>query len=604
MLRSCAVIVRVLLCAVMCGCGQTDSTKDPAASPTAGQGAAEESTGHDAGDANRSVSQSGAATRPGSEPQSEPPSTEPAVLFSGSFEPVAESLGLDHIYTNGAQGELLMVESIGAGLGWLDVEQDGRLDLFCVQGGATADTGQSNPSDALYTQTADGRFLDVSRLCGIREHAYGQGVTIGDFNNDGFDDIFVSNVGENCLWQNNGDGTFREVTDQLRNAAARWSSSAAWGDVDRDGDLDLYVCNYLQYDPRDPFPCEKDGRPALCHPRQLPAWADEFFRNNGDGTFDEVAADLGLVGEGSKALGVVIADLNGDQHPDIYVANDTTANFYFLNQGDGKFQESSLRMGGGLNGAGAMQASMGVAAGDYDRNGTLDLFLTHFTGESNTLYRNLGEVGLHDVSGKHRLFPISMSKLGFGTVMYDFDRNGRPDLFVANGHIDSNNADGDGFAQKAQVLSFDGSRWHDVSAGASDYFARLYVGRGVAAGDYDQDGDPDLAILHQNERVELLRNDGTSGTSGTWLTVIPLARQSNRSAIGLQATVTVGGQSWTEFIAGGTSFCSSHEHVLFFGMGDVPATETATLQVTWPNGHRETLSDVSLNQQLLLKESP
>lgn len=516
-----------------------------------------------------------------------------------SFEQVAAATGIQHSFQTGAKGELLMVESIGGGVGWIDVQRDGLLDLFCVQGGdPTVAGGEENESDQVFVQLPDGKFA-VTPGVGIKETAYGQGVTVGDFDNDGFDDIYTTNVGHNQLWHNCGDGSFTAMPSAGCCVSNRWSASAAWADVDLDGDLDLYVCNYLQYDPQSPFPCEKDGRPALCHPRQIDAWADEYFRNEGDGTFVSLAKQLGLYGKGNKALGVVVTDLSGDEYPDIYVANDTTSNFYFVNQQDGTFKESSLALGGGMNAAGSMQASMGVAAGDYDRNGLTDLLLTHFTGESNTLYQNLGELGLHDVTGKTRLFPTGMQKLGFGTVMADFDANGEVDLAIANGHIDSNHADGDGFMQNAQVLTFTNHQWRDVSATASTYFSEEHVGRGIAMGDYDGDGDLDLAFTHQNESTELLKN---TSSLGSWLKIIPLPRSSNRSGIGLSVTVSLTTGKWSGVIPGGTSFASSHEHAVFIGCGEVPELETASVKIKWPGGQQSELAGVSLNKILTVRE--
>lgn len=539
------------------------------------------------------------AIRPSAASLSEVPAKREPLEHHIRLTEIAEDLSVAHTYDNGANGELLMFESIGGGVGWIDIQRDGLLDLFCVQGGSIGASNDSrNDPDALFVQSPDSQFRMISEEAGISETNYGQGVTIGDFDNDGFDDIYITNVDRNQLWQNCGDGTFVEVIEAGCSDSRRWSASAAWADVDQDGDLDLYVCNYLQYDPYNPFPCEKDGLPALCHPRQLDAWSDEFFRNNGDGTFQEASEQCGLFGEGNKALGVVVTDLNQDGYPDIYVANDTTANFYFVNQQDGTFVESSLRLGGGLNAAGAMQASMGIAAGDYDRNGMIDLFVTHFTGESNTLYENMGPIGLHDVSGRNRLFPISLPRLGFGTVMTDFDRNGFPDLIIANGHIDSNNADGDGFMQSAQVLTYDRNHWRDVSLEASSDFSVRHVGRGVALGDFDGDGDADVAIANQNEPLQIFRNDSESGN---WLTLLPIATTGNRSGIGLKATVTIDGQTWTEVINGGTSFCSSHQHSVFFGFGKTKS-ETASLKVDWPGGKSVSMQGVSLNQILTLRE--
>ncbi|MGB4709879.1 MAG: CRTAC1 family protein [Fuerstiella sp.] len=519
-------------------------------------------------------------------------------LDSIQFKQAAEAIKVDHTYQTGATGQLLMMESIGGGVAWFDADRDGLLDLFCVQGGdGTARDLSVNPSDQLFRRLSSGINEVVTDVAGISEGAYGQGVTVGDFDNDGFEDIYVTNLGSNRLLHNCGDGTFSQVPQSTVTQSERWSSSAAWADTDLDGDLDLYVCNYLKYDPFNPLPCEKNGAPALCHPRQIEAWPDEFFENQGDGNFISVANERGLAGSGNKALGVVVTDLSGDGWPDIYVANDTTSNFYFLNNKDGLFTESSLQLGGGLNAAGSMQASMGVAAGDYDRSGTTDLLLTHFTGESNTLYQNLQGFGLHDVSGKTGLFSISNSKLGFGIAMCDFDLNGQMDLVVANGHIDSTNADGDGFKQHAQLLTYNGRQWIDISDSASSYFAEKHVGRGVAVGDYDQDGDQDLAIAHQNEALEILEN---TSDRGNWLKLVFLTTTTNRSGIGISASVRIGSEVWYSTICGGTSFSASHEHALFFGSGQ--ANEDATVTVTWPNGVTTVLKDIVLNQTLSVRE--
>ena len=541
-----------------------------------------------------------ATTDPGGNAREEPPQEEFGTPAREDirFARVAEKLMVSHTFQTGATGRLIMVESLGGGLGWLDLDGDGRLDLYCVQGGdPTSRDHLASPPDSVFRQTASGKMQLLPNSVGIDNSGYGQGLTIGDFDNDGFDDVYVTNVGRNRLFHNQGDGTFRSEDSTATTESEIWSSSAAWADVDLDGDLDLYVCNYLQYDPFDPFLCEKDGAPALCHPRQLEPLPDDFFENQGDGTFVSNAKQRGLVGNGNKALGVVVSDLSGDGWPDIYVANDTTSNFYFTNRQDGTFRESSLELGGGLNAAGAMQASMGIAAGDYDRSGSTDLLLTHFTGESNTLYQNLQEIGLFDQSGRTGLFAVSMSKLGFGAVMADFDCNGNMDLLVANGHIDSANADGDGFMQCAQALTFDGRRWADVSETASEYFSEKHVGRAIAMGDYDGDGDVDLAIAHQNESVEILEN---VSRLGSWLKVVPIAESGNRSRIGVSGIVEVGGQEWYSCICGGTSYCASHEHALFFGVGETDQDATVTIQ--WPGGKSTIVRDVKLNQILTIRE--
>lgn len=510
---------------------------------------------------------------------------------------VASGLGLNHEYQNGAAGRVLMVESIGGGCAWLDYDRDGQLDACFVQGGnPVAETPDDRPSDRLFQQVA-GRFVPVDTGIGIDDRLYGQGVSVGDFDNDGFDDVYITNVGRNSLWHNMGDGSFEEVTDFAGVGDPRWSSGAAWADLDLDGDLDLYVCNYLQYDPYDPLECLKDGRPALCHPRQLPAWPDECYRNRGDGTFESVADEWGLSGPGNKALGVAVVDLNQDGWPDIYVANDTTANFLFLNQQGKKFKDSALRLGCALNGDGAAQASMGVAIGDFDGNGLPDVFLTHFTGESNTLYENLGEYGFHDATNLTGIRTASWTRLGFGTVMQDLDFDGHQELFTANGHIDESNADGDGYRQKAQLLRFNGKRWEEISSLAGDYFSELLVGRGVSLGDFNADGRPDLLVVHQNSPAALLRNESQAGH---WLKLSFVGRVSNRRGIGCLVEVQMGERRISAQLAGGTSFASSHEPALFVGLGDW--NSPVDLRVVWPGGCEQILKDVPVDQDLRITE--
>ena len=514
------------------------------------------------------------------------------------FQDTAESLGITHTYENGANGQLLMVESIGGGGAWFDLDRDGRLDLWLNQGGdPAAPMASLRPSDQLYRQSANG-FRSVTGSSHIDERQYSQGTAVGDFDNDGFDDVYVTNVGRNTFWRNLGDGTFEETALSCGIDDASWSSSAAWADLDCDGDLDLYVCNYLRYDPYDPFECLKDGEPALCHPRQLDDWPDETYRNNGDGTFTSMTEQWSLSGPGNKGLGVAVFDMNLDGYPDIYVANDTTANFLFINQKGQGFEESALRLGCGLSGEGQAQASMGIAVGDYDGNAMPDVLLTHFTGETNTLFQNLGEYGLHDVSSQTGLRKATWTRLGFGTVMQDFDADGFQELIIANGHIDERNADGDGYKQKSQLLRFDGTTWNDISASGGSYFEKLLVGRGISMGDFDADGRPDLAVIHQNDRAAVLRNESDSGN---WLRIELIGRQSNRRGIGCRIELTQGVNKLSTQLVGGSSFAVTHEPVVYFGLGD--ETEAVDLRIVWPGGHEQTLIGVDVNQTVQVQET-
>lgn len=502
------------------------------------------------------------------------------------FADVAEAAGILHVYQNGASGQALMVETTGGGCGWIDFDRDGRWDLYLNQGGdPAAPSPTDRPSDQLFRQTGPGRFDPVTPFAGIDERNYSQGVAVGDFDNDGFDDLYVTNVGGNVLYRNSGDGTFQEVTSSAGVAGGLWSTSAAWADLDLDGDLDLYVCNYVDYDPYHPRECRNSrGRRATCHPNQMEAVPDECYLNLGDGTFRPAASERGLFGPGNKGLGVAVADFNSDGWPDVFVANDTHANFLFVNDGSGHFRESAALLGCAVNAKGSPQANMGVAVGDYDRNGWLDLFITHFTNEWNTLYRNRGPEGFEDVSALVGLVPHQLDKLGFGTVMADFNCDGYDELFVGNGHVNDNRDLGDEFEMISQLFAWQGKRWIECTAQAGEFFQRKLLVRGVAAADFDNDGDLDLAVVPQNAPFALLANESRAGN---WLRIEFVGRQSNRRGIGTRVTVRCGDRRILQELAGGTSYCATHQPALFFGLGDWSGE--VELEVRWPRGATQIL---------------
>ncbi len=522
------------------------------------------------------------------------------------FDDVADATGLVHVYDNGEDGKSLMAEATGGGAGWLDYDRDGRPDIHLGQGGdpSVADR-DAEPSDRLFRNLpADGggtRFLDVTDAAKLKETGYSQGVGIGDFDDDGFDDIYVTNAGSNTLFRNLGDGTFLDVTEESGTGDPRWSSSAAWADLDGDQDLDLYVCNYLQYDILDPLPCNNaDGEPRICHPRDIDPWPDACFINNGDGTFREAAREMGLFGPGNKGLGVAAADFTGDGLVDLYVANDTEANFLFVNQGEGRFEERAMVLGCAVDRLGRTQASMGLAVGDYDNDGNLDIYSAHFYDESNTLYRGLGSAGFEDVTGLVGLHTPTLPRLGFGTIFCDFDADGQMDLFIANGHIE-NYPGNPLLAQQPQLFEWTGSTWHDCSSMAGPFFEIRQVARGVAAADYDLDGDVDLAVMHQNTPVALLSNQSDLGN---WLALDFVGTTSNRRGIGCKAVVRCGDREVVQQLVAGMSYASTHQPRLFFGLGPQSdnAATTCQVEITWPSGIVQTLEDVAVGQTLTVTE--
>lgn len=528
-----------------------------------------------------------------------PAADSPPLVAAPHFRDVHEEVGVDFTYDTGANGRALMVESTGGGAGWLDYDRDGACDLYLVQGGnPTADVPHA-AGDRLFRNLGTRAFADVTPHLRITDLLHGQGITVGDFDNDGFDDVYVTNVGRNILWHNLGDGTFEDVTEPADVGDDRWSTSAAWADLDNDGDLDLVVCNYVEYDVFHPKPCFEEGRPSTCHPSEFEGVDNEVFENLGDGTFRSVFHDWGFSASGSKSLGVVVADFNLDRRADVFIANDVTPNHLFQQVTPGEFSEQAVSLGCAMNALGQNQASMGVACGDYDRNGYVDLYVTHFANDSNTLYANLGDVGFRDTTRRTEIHAPVIDFLGFGTVMADFNSDGHTDLFVANGHIDDWRHKGDRWKMNAQLFSFDGSIWIEQTPSAGEYFSEEHLGRAVATADYDQDGDLDVCVIHQNEPTALLEN---VRTDGHWLQLEFIGRRANRRGIGVVVEVEFGDTRLVQQLAGGTSYCSSQQPILQFGMGDWDGPCDVT--VTWPTseGSRTTQTGVSCDQKLVIHE--
>lgn len=561
---------------VACGCGRDDLAKksgDRSANPFA-------------------ISAAGDATSKAGGQEARP-STRCSL-----FRDVHESANLRHVFLNGERGRALLMETTGGGAGWLDFDADGHWDLYLNQGGdSTAAADAPQPNDALFRNRGDGTFEDVTALAGIVELRFSQGVAIGDFDNDGFDDIYVTNLGRNTLFHNRGDGTFCDVTEHAGVGDERWSASAAWADLDLDGDLDLYVCNYCVYDPHNPRECRSEkGEPRICHPGEIPPWPDQCYFNQGDGTFVAETESRGLVDSGGRGLGVAVADFNNDGWPDIFVTNDTTANFYFVNLGHGRFEERAAVDGCATDFNGNTMANMGIGVNDLDNDGNLDLYITHFHMESDTLYRNYGPAGFRDESAVMGLRALTMDRLAFGVVMADFNQDGRMDVFTACGHIE-NSPGYPYYRMSPQLFAFDGRRWNDCSKNGGDYFRGKYVGRAAAACDYDEDGDVDLVVAQENDPAALLRNESERGH---WLKFFMRGRESNRRGIGCRISLRAGSVTYTQELCGGTSYACTHQPSLIFGLGNW--NQPCQVTVRWPSGRTQSLEGVALDRTLVLDE--
>jgi hypothetical protein len=531
----------------------------------------------------------------------------------------AAQVGLDFHHFTGSAGEYFLCEIMGGGVGVFDYDGDGDLDVYLLQG-KMIDPKKSLqdarfpaparhwPGNRLFRNelipAGELRFTDVTEQTGLGHEGYGMGVTIGDFDNDGDLDLYVTNFGPNVLYQNNGDGTFSDVTGETGLDDPRWSTSASFLDYDRDGDLDLFFANYIDFTLANNKECfDPTGARDYCAPTHYNPAPDRLFRNEGNGRFVDVSQEAGIGAAFGNGLGVTCADFNLDGWTDIYVANDGTDNQLWQNRGDGTFENVALMAGAAYNADGSAEAGMGVTAGDFDADGDEDLFLTHLAQETNTLYQNDGAGRFHDATNQFGLGSASFVFTGFGAHWWDYDNDGWQDLFVANGAVsivETLRGEPYPFHQINQLFrSREGKGFEDVSRLAGPALELSEVSRGAAFADIDQDGDVDVVVSNNNGPVRLFLNETRSQSS--WLQVRLEGVENNREGIGARVAVLREGRQplWRRAHRDG-SYLSSSDVVIHFGLGNGPAIDG--IGVVWPNGHREVWRSSQTGSRITLRE--
>ncbi len=498
--------------------------------------------------------------------------------------------GLAFRHNNGAHGGTLLPETLGSGCAFLDYDADGWQDVLLVNGMDWPGHKRQRSTMRLYRNNRNGTFTDVTRAAGLDVELYGMGVAVGDYDNDGFPDLLVTCVGQNRLFRNTGRGTFADVTRASGlDGRAAFSTSAMWVDFDRDGHLDLFVCNYVKWALENDVFCSVDGkRKSYCTPEAYRGDTCWLFRNRGNGTFEDVTATCGIFDSSSKALGVALVDHDQDGWPDIFVANDTQPNKLYRNQRNGRFRDVALEAGVALSEDGKARAGMGVDVAYLDATGRPSVAVTNFEGEMVGLFSPVQQAGLYrDTAITSGMGAASRNRLGFGCAFADFDLDGAVDLVVANGHIDAtvrNIRSGVGHAQAPHLFLNQGrGRFQDVAQALGGAFASPRVGRGLACGDFDRDGDVDLLLTTNNGPAVLLRNDQLAGNKSLRLRL--RGTMSNRDAIGALVRIFHGGTTQARMVKSGSSYLSQSELPLTFGVGQRDTVDRVV--ISWPSGRTE-----------------
>ena len=525
------------------------------------------------------------------------------------FTDQTQQAGLHFKHINGASKEKYLPETMGSGGLFFDYNNDGHLDIYLVNSGALSGASlphrHPNHANVLYRNTGDGTFVDATAEAGLQHnYGYGMGCLAADYDNDGDADLYLTNFSRNQLYRNDGDGTFTDVTSHAGVGDGNWSVSASFGDFDRDGHIDLYVTNYLDYQLETAHACFLQGVHIYCGPHEYPGARDTLYRNNGDGTFTDVTTRVGVHNTG-KGLGVLFTDYNNDGYPDIFVANDAVPDFLYRNNKDGTFTDVAVPAGVAYNSEGRATASMGIASGDYDNDSIQDLFVTNFSLEINSLFRNDNDGFYTMTTFEVGLADPSFSKLGFGTQFLDADNDGTLELFVANGHVWDNVSEitpSLSYRQRCQIFGNTGTgQFRDLSETAGRFFKRSIVARGVAVGDYNNDGATDILVTCCGEPPILLRNDSQVND---WVKIRLIGTQGNRDGIGAKVWIHTDEMTLFREVTCGGSYASGSEQTLLFGIG---AQETLqSIEVKWQNGHTQTLdfsdAESPVNQTLYITE--
>jgi hypothetical protein len=519
------------------------------------------------------------------------------------FNDVTQAAGIRFVHNNGAFGKKYLPETLGPGCAFIDYDNDGYPDILLINGADWPGHARSASTLKLYHNNRNGTFTDVTAKAGLAVSMYGLGVAIGDYDNDGFDDVFITAVGQSRLFHNNGNGTFTDVTKPAGlSGINEFSSSAAWVDYDKDGRLDLVVANYVQWSPDNDLFCTLDGtHKSYCTPESYKGASLRLWHNLGQGKFEDATAKAGLFDNKSKSLGIAVLDYNQDGWPDLLLANDTQPNKLYLNNGNGSFSERGVSAGIAYSEDGVARAGMGVDAADYDRSGRPSIIITNFSNQMMALYHNEGKGLFLDEAPRSEVGRSSLLTLGFGCFFFDYDLDGWPDMFVANGHLDS---DIERIQKRIKYRqpphlfrNLGDGKFAEVSSSAGTAFATPRVARGAAYADIDNDGDLDLLITTNGGPAVLLRNDGGANHS---LRVKLQGTKSNRDGIGAVVRVRSGKDQQWQMLRSGSSYLSQSELVLTFGLG--PAAQVSEVEVQWPSGQKDQLPNVAADQTITVEE--
>jgi hypothetical protein len=528
--------------------------------------------------------------------------------LSGSVSPwfteISAQAGIRFKHTDGRSGQRYFVETLGAGAAWFDYDRDGDLDVYFVNGASLPGAKlYVSPTNALYRNNGDMTFTEVTQEAKVGDGAYGFGCCVGDYDNDGWPDLYVTNFGANVLYRNNGDGSFTDLTGAAGVGDEHWSSSAAFADYDKDGDLDLFVANYLDYRLEDNAICHRGDLRVYCPPADFTGAADVLYENKGDGSFADVTRESGVFNPEGKGLGVVWGDYNDDGYPDLFVANDTTADMLYRNNGDGTFMDVALFVGVALGAKGIPMGGMGTSFGDYDNDGWLDIVVTNFQDDPNSLYHSEGDGTFADSSYASRLGGVSLPYVGWGVDFVDLDNDGFVDLFVGNGNIYDNVElfdPGYTYPQRNHVYKNQGDgTLNEISSQCGPGLSLNKVSRGVAFGDYDNDGDIDILITNSNQTPDLLLNE--SSNQNNWLNLRLVGTASNKDAIGARVRVVAPGlEPQLREVKSGSSYLCQSDMRLHFGLGKASIVDR--IEIRWPSGLKQTFEGIAPNQFLEVRE--